>query len=96
MRLGERSRVRDFINKLSAGLVRLLPNSIHVFEALDKESLTSKERVRRVRRKRNARTPWRRIHKRVSEVTLTDSVSPEFTSRECPRCGFRVKTQGGA
>jgi hypothetical protein len=44
MRLGERSRVRDFINKLSAGLVRLLPNSIHVFEALDKESLTSKER----------------------------------------------------
>ena len=33
----ERSRVRDFINKLSAGLVRLLPNSIHVFEALDKE-----------------------------------------------------------
>jgi putative transposase len=67
----ERNRVRDFINKLSAGLVRLLPNSIHVFEALDKESLTSKERVSKGRRKRNARTPWRKINKRVSEVALT-------------------------
>ena len=91
----ERNRVRDFINKLSAGLVRLLPNSIHVFEALDKESLTSKERVHRGRRKRNARTPWRRIHKRVSEVALTGSVSSKYTSRECPKCGFRVKTQVG-
>jgi len=68
----ERSRVRDFINKLSAGLVRLLPNSIHVFEALDKENLTSKERVSKGRRKRNARTPWRRINKRVSEVALIE------------------------
>jgi putative transposase len=76
--------------------VRLLPNSIHVFEALDKENLTSKERVHKSRRKRNARTPWRKIHKRVSEIALTGSASPKYTSRECPRCGFRVKTQGGA
>jgi putative transposase len=75
--------------------VRLLPNSIHVFEALDKGNLTSKERVRRVRRKRNARTPWRKIHKRVSEIALTGSASPKYTSRECPKCGFRVKTQVG-
>ena len=67
----ERNRVKDFINKLSAGLVRLLPNSIHVFEALDKENLTSRERVYRIRR-RIARTPWRRIHGRVSEVSLTE------------------------
>jgi hypothetical protein len=31
-----RDRVRDFKNKLSAGLRRLLPKSIHVFEDLDK------------------------------------------------------------
>jgi putative transposase len=91
----EKNRVKDFINKLSAGLVRLLPNSIHVFEALDKENLTSKERVSKGRRKRNARTPWRKIHKRVSEVALTGSASPKYTSRECPKCGFRVKTQVG-
>ena len=52
--------------------MRLLPNSIHVFEALDKENLTSKKRVSKGRRKRIARTPWRRIHKRVSEVALIE------------------------
>jgi len=33
----ERNRERDFINKLASGLTRLFPNTIHVFEDLDKE-----------------------------------------------------------
>jgi putative transposase len=56
----ERNREKDFINKLSAGLRSLLPNTIHVFEDLDKEDLVSRKRVEKVKRKRNARTPWRR------------------------------------
>jgi putative transposase len=56
----ERNREKDFINKLSAGLRSLFQNTIHVFEDLDKEDLVS----RKNRRKRNARTPWKRIHKK--------------------------------
>jgi putative transposase len=91
----ERNREKDFINKLSAGLRMLFPNTIHVFEDLDKEDLVSRKRVERKRRKRNARTPWKRIHRRVSEVALTASVDPRNTSRECPRCGYVVETQEG-
>jgi putative transposase len=76
----ERNREKDFINKLSAGLRMLFPNSIHVFEDLDKEDLVNRKRAKN-RRKRNARTPWKRIHKRMSEVALTAYVDPSNTSR---------------
>jgi putative transposase len=91
----ERNREKDFINKLSAGLRMLFPNTIHVSEDLDKEDLVSRKKRRKNRRKRNARTPWRRIHRRMSEVALTAYVDPRNTSRECPRCGYVVETQEG-
>jgi len=91
----ERNRERDFINKLSAGLRRLSPNSIHVFEDLDKGDMVSRERVKKARRKRNHRTFWKRIHKRISEVALTASVDPRKTSRECPRCGWWWRPKRG-
>jgi putative transposase len=91
----ERNKEKDFINKLSAGLRMLFPNSIHVFEDLDKEDLVSRKKREKNRRKRNARTPWKRIHKRMSEVALTAYVDPRNTSRECPRCGYVVETQEG-
>jgi putative transposase len=42
----------------------LFQNTIHVFEDLDKEDLVSRKRAKN-RRKRNYRTPWKRIHKRI-------------------------------
>jgi putative transposase len=69
----------------------LFPNTIHVFEDLDKEDLVNRKK----RRKRNARTPWKRIHKRMSEVALTAYVDPRNTSRECPRCGYVVRPKRG-
>ena len=42
----ERNRERDFINRLAAGLRRLFPNTIHVFEDLDKGDMVSRERLR--------------------------------------------------
>ena len=91
----ERNRERDFKNKLAAGLGTIFPNTIHVFEDLDKDDLVSRKRVKKARRKRNSRTPWRSIHRRMSEIALTAFVPPENTSRECPRCGFLVETQEG-
>jgi len=38
----------------------LFQNTIHVFEDLDKEDMVNRKK----RKKRNARTPWKRIHKK--------------------------------
>jgi putative transposase len=73
----------------------LFQNTIHVFEDLDKEDLVSRKKRGKNRRKRNARTPWKRIHRRISEAALTAYVDPRNTSRECPRCGYVVETQEG-
>jgi putative transposase len=92
----EKNRARNFRNKPSAGFRRLFPNSIHVFEDLDKEDLITRKKSKKARRKRNHRTPWRSIHRRISEVALTVFVPPKNTSRECPRCGYVMKkTQEG-
>jgi putative transposase len=89
----ERNRERDFINKLASGLTRLFPNTIHVFENLEKEELVSRRKTPKSRRKRNARTPWKIIQKKISEKAVVVKVSPKNTSRTCPQCGYVVKTQ---
>jgi putative transposase len=91
----ERNRERDFVNKLASGLTRLFPNTIHVFEDLEKEDLVCKKKTSRNRRKRNARTPWINIQKKISEKVVIVKVSPKNTSRTCPRCECIVKTQVG-
>jgi len=91
----ECNRERDFINKLAEGLVALFPNSVHVFEDLEKEGLVSKGRAPRSRRKRNSRTPWKLMQRKLSEKAVVVKVSPKNTSRTCPRCGFTVKTRVG-
>ena len=91
----ERNRERDFVNKLASGLTRLLPNTTHVFEDLEKEELVSRRETPKSRRKRNARTPWKIIQRKISERAVVAKVSPRNTSRTCPRCGYVVKTQVG-
>jgi putative transposase len=90
----ERNREKDSINKPSAGLRMLFQNTIHVFEDLDKEDLVSRKRAKN-RRKRNYRTPWKRIHRRISEVALTASVDPSNTSRESPDAGMLWRPKRG-
>ena len=90
----ERNREKDFINKLASGLTKLFPNSVHVFEDLEKENLVSR-REPKGRRKRNARTPWELIQRKASERAVIERVPPENTSRTCPRCGYVVKTRVG-
>jgi putative transposase len=72
----------------------LFQNTVHVFEDLDKEDLVSRKRAKN-RRKRNYRTPWKRIHRRISEVALTASVNPSNTSRESPDAGMLWRPERG-
>ena len=91
----ERNRERDFVNKLAEGLATLFPSVVHVFEDLEKEYLISKSKAPKSRRKRNARTPWKLIQRKLSEKAPVVKVSPKNTSRTCPRCGFVAKTRVG-
>jgi putative transposase len=86
----ERNREKDSINKPSAGLRMLSQNTIHAFEDLNKEDMVSRKKRAKNRRKRNYRTPWKRIHRRISEAALTAFVDPSNTSIECPRCGLKM------
>ncbi|MEM1668373.1 MAG: zinc ribbon domain-containing protein [Ignisphaera sp.] len=91
----ERNREKDYINKLVKQVTTLLPNSIHVVEDLEKEDMVARGRTSKERRKRNARTPWETIHRKLSEKAVVAKVSPHNTSRTCPRCGYVVKTRVG-
>jgi len=91
----EKNREKDFINKLVKQLTTLLPNAVHVVENLEKEDLVARGRTNKERRKRNARTPWETIHRKLSEKALVVKVSPRNTSRTCPQCGYVAKTRVG-
>jgi hypothetical protein len=39
----------------------LFQNTIHVFEDLDREDMVNRKKRGKNRRKRNARTPWKRM-----------------------------------
>ncbi|MFZ8823062.1 MAG: hypothetical protein ACO2O0_02780 [Desulfurococcales archaeon] len=45
--------------------------------------------------KRNHRTPWRSIRRRISGVALTASVDPSNTPRECPNAASRPRPKMG-
>jgi putative transposase len=72
----------------------LSPNIVHVFEDLDRGDLVSRKRGKN-RRKRNARTPWKRIHRRISEVALTAYVDASNTSRESLDAGMLWRPKRG-
>jgi putative transposase len=73
----------------------LFQNTVHVLEDLDREDLVSRKRAKN-RRKRSYRTPWKRIHRRISEVALTAFVDFSDTSGECPRCGLKMNRHKAA
>jgi hypothetical protein len=79
----EGGRERDFVNKLVAGPRRMLPNSIPVFEDLDKGNLVSREWLKRggieaLERLGGAYTG------EYQEAALTAFVNPENAPRASP------------
>jgi len=73
----ERNREKDYVNKLVKGLVALFLDAAHVFEDLEKEDLVRRRRAPKTRRKRNARTPWKLIRRKLSEKVPVVRVSPK-------------------
>ncbi|MEM4018448.1 MAG: IS200/IS605 family accessory protein TnpB-related protein [Sulfolobales archaeon] len=76
----ERNKEKDYINKLVKQVTTLLPNAVHVVENLEKEDMVARGRTSKERRKRNARTPWETIHRKLSEKALVAKIPPRNTS----------------
>jgi putative transposase len=57
--------------------------------------MIGKGRVGRGRRKRNARTPWKTIHRRIAGKALTAKVPARNTSKTCSQCRFKVRDLRG-
>ena len=57
----ERNREMSFVNKLSAGLRRISPNTIHVYEDLVKEDLIGRRKAKKARGKRNTKILLRNL-----------------------------------
>ncbi|MEM0307883.1 MAG: zinc ribbon domain-containing protein [Thermofilaceae archaeon] len=90
-----RNRERDFLNKLAITLTEKSPNSIFAFEAIDKQSLISREKVPKGLRKRNSRMPWIAIQRKIEERAPVIRVPAQNTSRTCPRCGWVSREDPG-
>jgi putative transposase len=83
------------VSELITWYLRTLQKAIDIIW----ESIDWKYRLPKIeRRKRNARTPWKIIQKKISERAeraVVAKVSPKNTSRTCPQCGYVVKTRVG-
>jgi len=96
----ESNRVNDYLHKLTTFIVRKFNEYDYVFEDLThiKERIAS-TRSRRVNRVK-AKHDYRRIQKMVEYKALWNGcqvyyVKPHYTSRTCPKCGFKVETRIG-
>ena len=93
----ERNVCRDIERKIAVEIVRTFPNTLHVFEELDKEKMIRKNNNKSKNlRKRIARVSWINIMKEIENRAIVKYVDPYLTSKTCSRCGFVVKDLRGA
>ena len=92
----ERNVCRDIERKIAVEIVRTFPNTLHVFEELDKEKMIRKNNNKSKNlRKRIARVSWINIMKEIENRAIVKYVDPYLTSKTCSRCGFVVKDLRG-
>jgi len=83
----ERNRARNFIHKLTTQLAKVLPNTKHGFEDLEKQGMFDK----RKRHNRDiAKQNWKMIIQYMSYKSRVKLVNPKDTSSTCPMCGDKV------
>ncbi|NPA62679.1 MAG: IS200/IS605 family element transposase accessory protein TnpB [Methanococci archaeon] len=87
-----KNRVEDFINKLTSQLSKLFPDAIFIFEDLDKFNMYDKNSDFN---RDLDRTNWRKIAKKLEYKSVVLYVNPHYTSKTCPVCGSKMKSQEG-
>ncbi len=87
-----KNRVEDFINKLTSQLSKLFPDAIFIFEDLDKFNMYDKNS--NFNRDLD-RSSWREIARKLEYKSVVFYVNPHYTSKTCPVCGNKMKSQEG-
>ncbi|SEV84239.1 transposase [Thermococcus thioreducens] len=88
-----RNRIEDFLNKLSVQLSREFPDTIFVFEDLNKFKMLENG-SKRFNRKLS-RATWGKIVRKLSYRVPIEFVNPAGTSSTCPKCGNKLESRNG-
>jgi len=83
----ERNRARNFIHKLTTQLAKVLPNTKHGFEDLEKQGMYNKLKKHN---REVAKQNWKQIVQYMSYKSRVKLVNPKNTSSICPMCGDRM------
>lgn len=88
-----RHRIEDFLNKLAVQLPREFPDTVFVFEDLNK--LKMLENGSRKFNRKLSRSTWSKIVQKLSYRVPIEFVNPAHTSSTCPICGSKLESRNG-
>ena len=88
-----RHRIEDFLNKLAVQLSREFPDTVFVFEDLNKFKML--ENGSRKFNRKLSRSTWSKIVQKLSYRVPVEFVNPAYTSSTCPKCGSRLESRNG-
>ena len=88
-----RHRIEDFLNKLAVQLSREFPDTVFVFEDLNKFKML--ENGSRKFNRKLSHSMWSKIVQKLSYRVPIEFVNPAYTSSTCPKCGSRLESRNG-
>ena len=88
-----RHRIEDFLNKLAVQLSREFPDTVFVFEDLNKFKML--ENGSRKFNRKLSRSTWSKIVQKLSYRAQIELVNPAHTSSTCSKCGSKLKSRNG-
>ncbi|KUH32911.1 transposase [Thermococcus celericrescens] len=88
-----RNRIEDFLNKLAVQLSREFPDTVFVFEDLNKFKML--ENGSRKFNRKLSHSTWGKIVRKLSYRVPIEFVNPAGTSSTCPVCGSRLESRNG-
>jgi len=88
-----RNRIEDYLNKLAVQLSREFPDTVFVFEDLNKSKML--ENGSRKFNRKLSRFTWSKIVQKLSYRVPVEFVNPAYTSSTCPKCGSRLESRNG-
>ncbi|WP_240703211.1 transposase [Thermococcus indicus] len=88
-----RNRIEDYLNKLVVQLSREFPDTVFVFEDLNKFKML--ENGSRDFNRKLSRSTWGKIVQKLSYRVPIEFVNPAGTSSTCPKCGSKLESRNG-
>jgi len=88
-----RHRIEDYLNKLVVQLSREFPDTVFVFEDLNKFKMFNGKG--RTFNRKLSRSTWSKIVQKLSYRVPIEFVNPAHTSTTCPKCRSKLESRNG-